>query len=349
MATLLTMVNQFRRRIRHDTVTAVSTSDPVSDLAVDMINESAHELFENYAWNWLKYEDGVINLDEPRSGTDANVSRNSTTVTDFKFSTAGESVDALARIAVPTASAKIRFTGDTVFPDTTYRIASFLGTGASGGFVTFTIELDAAYNGDLDVASVLAWTINSHEYILPVTVQKVLSVSHLGQPLVLRFVNRDQDYDLRVPRPLDTSGNPLFAIVGNVIANTVDQDASPTQTSAPRPSIEIWPVPDSFITLDYSYIKRHIDLSADTDEFAAVPDLANSYIVWDAAGKYYAGPGDDQDRFKSIFAANQGRLFQLKTSDVQDPTRRHIARPYDHYGIGNPRSRWETQLIPEPS
>jgi len=168
-----------------------------------------------------------------------------------------------------------------------------------------------------------------NEYVLPVTVRKVLSIRHQESPLRLEEMNRSQVYDRIVQRPHETiSDQPLIAIIGGKSRTLYSTDSTYLEGQVNNQtwtSMLVYPTPDTSIVLHYSYMVARPDLTNVSDFLGAdrsietlLVKLAFARCMQDAVGDFNpeAGMALEQRVLREVSA--------LHTSDQRDPGRHRV-------------------------
>lgn len=333
--TLIELVNRLRILLRSGEARgALSLADEETATEVGLINDAAEEVFSEHSWEFLKWHDGqaffpgkyevaiVLSLQNGLNGVSLEATAPSNALT-----TQGNSFR--ARLVVPSASQ---------FPDVAYTVASINTTGL------FSLTLDNKYRGPTSANSDNA-TIFCHEAVLPATVREVLSIRQSeGASVRFRTVHRTMDFDEWYPELGDEfSDYTRDVAVGDSLPITrVDGE-----TAVRNLGIAIYPPADTGVILDYSYVRRHARLAAETDEFAGIPSEAEEYIVHKAYELALSSNIESDPRMATFVARrNEGRLARLKQRDLVDAGRRRVPTPFGKYGRRH--DRVEYREIPEP-
>ena len=335
--TLLDSVKAFQRISREEEATAIT--DTLEDQTiVGLLNDAAQDVLGDQIWSFLKRYDGVAFLPAAFTAT-AGLQFGTGSVTGV-LNAGGANSWGLANVGTFTSDvvSRLRATGDTSFPNTSYVIESF-GTVAS-----FTVTLKTPYRGAIVTSGPLE--IYTSEYVFPATVRQVLSVWNEEEPLRVTFEDRDT-VNREIPRQTDQfSENPEIASVGGLYTE------SQSGTSAVRTALGmwIWPPPDSDVQLQYSYVYRYPVLANETDAWTGVPSEFISLIEWTAFElALLANVEDDSERYQSVRGRNRQKLSGLRQADNKAPNRRYVPHVIGG-GNGNvhPNARWSSRVVPSP-
>lgn len=342
--TLLASVNRVRRALREDTISEISANDQLTQSIIDLLNTSADELLNARDWAFLIRHDAQVwfpALHEETTG--ATTINNSATVL---LNTGGANAWAAPNVLAFTDSGqtgrllcRLEMTGGAMTPNTAYPVDILAST------VNFPVTLRTIFRGD-SLSTTAGFRIYSHEAALPATQRRVLSVRHQETPLRLEFVDRYDSFDRAVPRVADqTSDRPEVAYVGGLVTGSA-------QTTAAQVSglgFMIWPVPLSAVTIDYTYVYRFADLSADADEWTGVPSehirLVESMAFEKALDNNIE---DDPERAARIRVKNENVRFRLVNADERAPVRRVTPEIGKGRAGAGTNSRWNSQVVPSP-
>ena len=176
MTTALSLVNRIRRLLREEDVTVFLSTDLLSSVLLDLLNESKRDILEERIWDFDKRQDGVLATAAPLTGTDGSFTNANTA-----FSLASSAPSSVAG----DWSAKIVPTSDASYGDTAFRIVSVATSGGGSSGV-----LSIAYPGTT-IAGSASFTIVFDEYLLPATVRAVTSVRHQESDLRLVEVHKE--------------------------------------------------------------------------------------------------------------------------------------------------------------
>jgi hypothetical protein len=286
---------------------AGSLTDRLSVVLLDLVNEAKDYVLETRNWDFDTRHDGII-------VTKGVATDSATTVTNglTAFTCAGGSPTPDASIDV----AYLLISADAAQGDTAYRIVhANMGVGI----------LDSAWLGTSAAANATS-TIMYPIYKLPVTVKDVLSVRFQSDDLELKFVSRDETFNRVIPRFHDEiSDDPRIVAVGSQVTTSYTTGGTPQVGTG----VLIYPCPETSYRLDYSYTRRHPQLT-DSQGLENVPDTIVHDIVLEAEALAYgssvANDPDLEQRAHRLVELRTGRHHQVNTAD---PTRRTVLRSLD--------------------
>jgi hypothetical protein len=328
--TFLDMVNGVLQKLREQEI-ASFTNGNLEEVVKGLLNESMHEILEDYSWSFLIREDAQAFFPARYIGTTLDVTNG---ISSGAFNDATTtSADWRER-----RRSKLIVTEDTTFPNHSYVIS------AISADVTQPVTLESIYRGDTIVGA--DFTLYSHEMALPETVRQVLSVRNENEPMRLVFVEKQISFDTLVPRVTDQfRDRPDVVYVGGIMQSTVQgTDAANFGTG-----LMVWPPPSSDIVLKYSYVYRYEDMATETDVLLGVPKSVVRMIEWTAFQKSLMGNvEDDAARGRALRIENDLRISRLRAQDRPQTHHRLIPRAYGDRVHGPVNPRWETQEVPTP-
>ena len=337
--TLLTSTNKVLLKLREGEVTAIDGTEQVQGI-VDGLNDAAHRVLKTREWEFLKRYDGFSFFPATFIATTGG---------GFTFNAVPAAINLLGvnswtfldatRFTISLRS-KVRVTNDSGgFANTSFIVANFETT------ANFPATLSSPYRGATTGTG--AFEIYAHEFVLPTTVRKVLSVSDQEGDIDLKFVDRDTDFDKIMIRPSERKEHrPLVAYVGGIYTTTtLDGGAATTGTG-----MMIWPPPNRDVLCQYTYIHDHPALVASSDTWENVPDEVVSLIESEAfEAALIENRQADPQRAVRLERSNARRMAALEAADDKQPRRRMAMQPVDRLNhSGGYWTRWDTQEVPEP-
>ncbi len=364
---LLEMVNSVRGKLREERITTISATDFLTTEIIELINDAGSEILEGDDWEFDVRHDGRLFLPSSQTGTtamfgdsfisgnpiyDNGASVSLSTLEDTDSGEVFEDVDLAGfRCSGNSVRSRLLATGSD-YPNTSWII-----TDVTIDASWLVLTLGSNLNLESDAAETGAWTTYANEAVLPATVKDVLSIRNEEEPLRLDFINRDLEFDARIPRPTDSfSGVPEVAIVGGTMTSTsrtTGTDAWTTISDVDARTgvgITVWPIPNTDIHLEYSYRVQHADLSADTDSWDGVPANVIRIIEWLAFQKALdSGIQNDPEAATRAERQVEKRRLRAQASQTRQPNLRRIPTSFGSRGGRNSRSRWATQSITAPS
>lgn len=267
MATALTLVNRVRRELKIGETTTFT--DLVSKRVLDAVNDSVATIFGNWDWDCDIRHDGIQQCcPEINYAATGGITNGSATVT---LPTASPSP--FATIETNRGVPRAVFTEDTAYGDTALRIT----THASG----ISVVLDKSWPGTTDASATVQVVTN--QFMLPVTVRKVLSVRHQETQVRLEEANRSQAFDRIIQRPHETvDDQPELVLIGGQDRHLYNSGTSysAAQIAAQTwTSMTVYPTPSTAILLHYSYVIAHAEMTATTDTLDYVDRSLESIVV----------------------------------------------------------------------
>jgi hypothetical protein len=337
MATLLTMLNDLRVLLREEEISAVSSTDNLTQALIKLINRATKDVLESRSWSFDKRHDGRVEYLPMSTGTGVTTSSTVVRITDA----AAERLFFSGNDRV----ARVRVTSDSTYPDLSYRVTSADWV-TNAGEITMTV--DGGYSGSTGTDATATWELYATDVALGTTVRKVLSVWDEEQPTQLYFFEDEIQGDRAWPSIADETGEPEGVVIGGTITASYDSDSVSAGTTGMRMSL--YPVPETNSQiLYYRYVYRHAEMSAATDTLTGVPDKIIRLIV-DRAFYYCLASNIESDPIAAAHAAKQYRI-DLELAGREDrvaPNRRRILRPYGGVFARHPNARWNTREVPSP-
>jgi len=163
------------------------------------------------------------------------------------------------------------------------------------------------------------------EYLLPDTVQKVVSMRHEQTPLRVQEVAPWTSFDELVPRPQDTSDDmPSFVAIGGSSVGTYQDTAGDAKMRA-----MIWPVPSSAIVIQYSYHYRPPALTAVGDTLSFPDEIVDVVVDLAFAKTQMNMVGNNEKMGLSNMRLAQQMAAAKYANNVADPSRRRRLGAHD--------------------
>lgn len=314
MSTALELVNRIRAK-RRDATSAIIT-DRQGVAYLDFLNSAITTVLEERTWNFQLRSDGTLTTIPLTTGTDGAVQNGFTAFGSAVFGGATSPVfgDFQARIAI---------TDDANFGGTTVRVDTASVAGA-----TLTAVISPAWFGASNFGAA-DFTFFVYEYVLPATVRSVTNVAHQESDLSLYFEDGQYTFDRLVPSPLDnTSDTPQIVMVGGEIQRTAETGSTGTFGLGMR----IYPVPDSVLALNYSYVYRQPKLTLSTSELYRVPDAVEDLIVELATARIISSLEKDVQTGLPLEVRVNREIDKIHRNHAADSGRRNAMRSLDHTG-----------------
>lgn len=334
----LAMVNQVRRRLREQSLTAFDTGE-LTTVVKDLVNEASREVLDSHEWSFMLRDDGqaffpgLIETD-PTLSIALSKYQSSGSLWNGSFADSN-------RWTTPRKSTLV-VTGSADLPNQTYDLTNI----SSSVGIPFTIS-NSYYGTSIAAVDGTAFTVYCNQMALPANVKQVLSVRNEEAPVRLEEVEKYIQFDSIVPRPLEgTSSKPDIVYVGSTVRGTSYNGSTPLQSAG----IMVWPVPSSDVLLKFSYVARPDEMTTETDFLEYVPDDAEDLICWRAFEKALdSNIEDDPDRALRVRSNNEARTMRLLEADEVGRSRRRVLTPFRNSWMPGPYSRWATSPIPSDS
>jgi hypothetical protein len=256
--TALQLVNRVRVKGRNQTKTIITDTQGVALL--DYVNGAATTILEEMQWGFQRVNDGQLTTKAKLTGTDAAFTEDSTSCV------VGDSVD--MSIYVGEGVARIQSTESTDAANSAMQIESIVGS--SGATLTFKKPwANTTISGS-------NWSSFMYEYALPATVRNVVKIWYEETPIDL--VEEDAtSFEEIFPRPWDDiNDQPRVVVQGGTIVPSDDGSTAQTEKQV----LKVWPVPETQIALNYSYLYKQPKLTVLTDTlWGGVPEEIEDAIV----------------------------------------------------------------------
>jgi len=262
--TSLQLVNQVRRRMRHDDVTAIGQ---LRDLAtLDAINRAMREVLIGSVWESDKRHT-QMSLKARLEGVTIAGSVNSEFI--LVAGTSGSTTIDTASDVYGDFITRVLPNGSAAYGNTALRALKATTPASNSSVMTLPFQL-------ADAVSVTAGELFYSEYILADTVRSILSVTHQDESLSLEQVGATVEFSELYPRQQVEYGAPKSVSVGGLDVPTYNAAGD-----APSPGLRmiVWPPPDDEYVLDMEYLYRHPELVTATDTLDGVPDVVVDSIV----------------------------------------------------------------------
>ena len=347
MTTALTYINRIRVMMREETITAIETSDDLTQDLLVNFNDAKDTILNDYRWKFRERDDGIAMFPRRYTGTSFNATQFSEVVT----------LDSQSNhtFYLGLGASRITISTDAFHPNQSFRIVT--GNTVSGNT---ELELATLWLGDTGAATSPAWTTFAYEVPLPTTVGEVLSVRDEENDRQLEFVGKSIELDSVSPRLHDSFGLPDFVYVGGTITNTITTDdfsfSSGTTIQKEFDTLfggrthtrmAVWPIPQDDLFLRYTYNYLYPDVSLTADELLGIPRLIERIIIMSAFYALLAGNAEsDSIRAKEIARAIELDLAKARRVDKRTPLRRRIVRPVDSLIGQHPNVRWSSRQVP---
>lgn len=312
--TALTLVNRLLRRHRMDDVSVFTSAE--AKLALDLINTSIRDLMSERDYPWNVRFDGELHTKPDTAGTAFTALTGNSGFADTSITSVSNLVgDWVTRVVIGDSTL-------TGYAATAFRVVSArVNTGTLLG--TFT----AAWPLDNAVAVSAKYLI--YEYVLPDTVQKVISVRHEKRPIKLMEIDPNQSFDEVFPRHWENdSGEPMVVAVGGQAEATYNGATATAGRVGLR--LMIWPTPLDALVLSYTYKERVTELEETTDSIKCPDEFADDIVNRAEMYSYANAFGNDPD-----LAALQQRIGSANAAmkygnSRLDPQRRHVVNAIDN-------------------
>jgi hypothetical protein len=343
---LLQSLNAVLRDLREAEASSISATGLLHQTIVGALNQAAAEILNTHSWTFLTRNDGVVWFPGRFSATeDMSIAANGST---GSLNSAGLNAWANANVSDFTqrgqngrVAARWRTAGDATFGQTSIAVTDLSVLPA------FPFTLRNPWRGATIVSG--GFEMYAHEYALPDTVRVVTSTRSQEGDLQLSFIDRDFTMDAISPRRTESFAEyPTHVFVGGLVTGT-SQDTS-TVTAQSGLGFTIWPPCENEVAINYSYVYRFADLSSDTDTWTGVPSEVVKVIEKQAfALCLMNNVEDDPKKAQAQMVQNEFALSRLKAADGRMLHKRYVPREIGIPSrLRNPRSRWQTQVIPEP-
>lgn len=314
MSTALELVNRIRAKRRDATSTIITDRQGVAYL--DFLNSAITSILEERTWNFQLRSDGTLTTVPLSTGTDGAVQNGFTGFGSASFAGVLSPVygDFQARIAI---------TDDASYGSTSVRVDTAHVAGAMLTGAMSTAWFGASNFGSAD------FTFFVYEYVLPSTVRSVTNVSHQESDLSLFFEDGQYTFDRLVPSPLDsTSDTPQIVMVGGEIQRTAETGL----TGEFGLGLRIYPVPESALALNYSYVYRQPKLTVSTSELYRVPGAVEDLIVELATARVISSLEKDVQTGLPLEVRVNREIDKIHRNHAADSGRRNPMRSLDHIG-----------------
>ena len=321
MSTALALVNRMRAKRRDATSSIITDKTGVAYL--DFLNAAITTVLEERTWRFQQRSDGILKTIAKTTGTLGFFTNGDTYVSVQGTSTTQVS-----------GSFKLRIVGtdDANYGNTNFGVASAINAGPPPPN-NLLMYLDTAWPG----TSTGAGTVDlfSYEYQLPSTVRSVTGVVHQENPIALMFEDEQYTFDRLVPTPHDNiSDQPQFVMVGGEVQSTA---TSLLATGTYATAIKVYPVPNSVLVLNYSYIYRQPILTVATDELNRVPPVVEDLIVDLATARVITSLEKDIQTGLPFEARVMTNIDRIHRNNVADAGRRSTMKSFDHIAGGGMR------------
>lgn len=261
--TALQLVNQVRRRMRHDDVTAIGQ---LRDLAtLDAINRAMREVLLGNVWESDKRHTQRA-LKSRITGATVQLNEGASTGVLIRTGLAQSDVYAEPD---PNFILRVAPLSSSQYANTAIRVLTTTVPSSDTSVITIPFTTSEA-------VSVTDAELFYSEYILPDTVRSVLSVTHQDESLSLEQVGATVEFSELYPRQQVEYGAPKSVSVGGLDLPTYN---IADDTPSPGLRMIVWPPPDDEYVLDIEYLYRHPELVAATDTLDGVPDVVVDSIV----------------------------------------------------------------------
>ena len=341
---LLQSVNRMKLMLREDQIAAISAELQTQTL-VDLLNMAADEHLNSHEWSFLVRHDAQAWFPALRTETTGALPVNNSTTLLLNQSAANswDATDVSKFTAYSQTGrllVRVKVTGGSTTPETSYPVDTLAAT------TGFPAVLRSEFRGDSTATATAGFELYSNEFALPTSVRRVLSVRHQETPIRLEFVDKGEGLDRHVPRVTDHSSSQAeVAYVGGLVTGT----GATTADQATGLGLMIWPLPSADMLVDYSYVYRFAELSADADEWTGVP-LEHVRLIESMAFEKALDSNieDDPSRASRLRGKNEQTRTRLVNADHKAPVRRvpdELGLPRN---LANPRRRWSSQTVPTP-
>lgn len=314
MSTALVLVNRWRRLHRESDVTAFATTDELTTVGLDLVNEAKRDILESRLWPFDIRHDGILQTRASQNGTQASVTNGVATFLLTGFASTADLVGSfVSRIAI---------TEDANYGNTAFRVvdAQVVASNTSGTFEQTWPGTSFVVNAD--------WRSFVYEYEAPSTVRALVSARHQEQPIAVHQIGPEIRFDELYPRPTDTrDDSPQWIAFGGELTQTITTGGT---AATPAMRILVYPTPDAGTTIHYSYAYRHPDLAAATDNLTGVDIAVEDLIVRLAyARSMFTAVGNEPALGAVLEREVFLRVEALHRGLRRDPYRRNILRSLD--------------------
>lgn len=327
-ATLLAMVNRIARRNRHP-VRGSIVGDPLALALVDRINEATREILDqNEPFEFDVRHDEILEVKGQVEYAGLGTIANGSTLLGILTITGERTA-----LTTPDIALKMMMTSDADYGDVPHSVSS----GGLLGVDIYTL-LNSWRGATTSTGDV---RLIANEYVLPATVGDVLSVTHHGTPIPIKFVDKVGDLDRKLPRFLqESSAIPRAIYVGGTSVST--SESSPAIAAVTGLGLWIHPVPSVDYTLTYSFRYRHPELALDADTLVGVPDVFIDRIVDLAHLKALESRVfNDRRMARDLRRPTERSIERARSGERADPNRRlrlgSLDRKGGRHGFGVPK------------
>lgn len=273
--TALQLVNRVMLNRRQPEITTISSTAPEHAVTLNAINAAKNDILESRDWEFnLRRSQIVLRARIAgtivSSGSDASV---------LLFTQSG-AVTALESDWINDYVCRLVAESSTDYSNTATRVDSIRTP-----VIPQNVVVDAPYTA-AEVEPAIGGTgyMIRGEYMLPDTVRAVVRASYQERNLSLTQADPWSQYEELFPRPHWEYGPPETIAVGGYDIPTYDNGSGGETPPEPKLRMAVYPVPDDDYIVDYSYIYRHPELTADADVLEGVPESVVGQIVWRATG-----------------------------------------------------------------
>lgn len=326
-ATLLQMVNRFRRKLKWEDVSSFSSGDDLTTAAIDFINEAKRDVLENYEWDF-DLRNAAFSTIAPLEYASAV---GQVVITNGAATVLVPGVNNYATITGGNSRSRLAVTTDAAFGTTYFNILTGQHPSASDSYV---IEMPwPGTSRSLFDASAL--TILTAEYVLPATVRDVLSVTLEEADVHVDFVDKAETLDRVVPNAFQsTSSVPEVCFVGGNALPTVTFGT----TQVPGVGVWLYPVPSEVYLVRYTYRYRHPAISAIADVLYVPDHVVDLVVDLAVARAMRTRVAPDLEASQQLEAATMQRLGRSVRRTGFQPLERMSLKSHDRRGGGIPSS-----------
>lgn len=328
--TALQLVNRARRKLKWEDVSSFSSSDELTTVLLDFVNEAKRDVLENYEWDFDIRSDGIFKTVAAATYSSVvDVDNGSTTLTLL-------GTNNVSLYTTGGSRSRIRVTSDTTYGDTAFILNTGSHPGSHDIYVLETGWPGTTYDlfGTTGDAEIL-----TSEYVLPATVRDVLSVMVEENDVYVEFVDKAESLDRCLPNPFDLqSTQPEVCFVGGTTTPTVATSSTPT----PGVGVWIYPVPSSVYVVRYTYRYRHPELTAITSTLYVPDHVADLIVDLAVARAMRTRVAPDLEASNMLEGMTMARLSRSVKRTGHQPLERMTLRSHDKRGGvpygGSPRN-----------
>jgi hypothetical protein len=321
MSSALVLINRLRAKAREEQVTAFATSDDLHIALLSELNQAIRIVLEERTWNFQVRSDGTLKTKTGYVDTTQDVSVLGAIFT-IPLSAATQS-DLSGDFIT-----SFQITGSPTHANTVF---DFIGCSTDAVSST-TGRTSFAPPAVLGFEITEGFTLAHYQFALPATVRSILEIWHQEENIEI-FQEHESDFRTLIPRPFEDYGSmPRVAFIGGTGNVTSSNTTSGTPTGAVRNLIKLWPIPGTEELLNYRYVYRQADLSAETDSVDGVPQTVEDLIIQLAYARQLQSIQADPTRGLQMEAAAMREIELKHRNNRMDPNRTRRLESLDDIG-----------------